>query len=129
MKPKKIATRWLILFFCLVAVLCAGLLIWGNQNASAGQIAVISVDGDVWQEADLSNVQESYLLTVPGGSNEILVEPGQISMHWANCPDQLCIKQGVISNGMYPIVCLPNRVVIEIKDEGSSAGIDGVIGR
>ena len=84
MKPKKIATRWLILFFCLVAVLCAGLLIWGNQNASAGQIAVISVDGDVWQEADLSNVQESYLLTVPGGSNEILVEPGQISVSYTH---------------------------------------------
>ena len=38
----------------------------------------------------------------------------------ADCPDQLDVKQGYISKVGEVIVCLPNRLVIEIKgvDEG-----------
>ena len=56
-----------------------------------------------------------------GAENVILVEPNQISMQSATCPDHLCVKQGAISDGILPIVCLPNHIRISIAsdEEGS----------
>ena len=38
----------------------------------------------------------------------------------ADCPDQLCVKQKKISLKNETIVCLPNKVVIEIEGADSS---------
>ena len=56
-----------------------------------------------------------------GAENVILVESNQISMQSATCPDHLCVKQGAISDGILPIVCLPNHIRISIAsdEEGS----------
>ena len=54
------------------------------------------------------------LTTATSGENLVLVEPGRISIQGANCPDQICVRQGAISHSGVPIVCLPNRLVISI---------------
>jgi hypothetical protein len=43
-------------------------------------------------------------------------------MEGANCPDQTCVKQGVIKDGTVPIVCLPHKVIVRI--EGGESGLD-----
>jgi len=41
------------------------------------------------------------------------------------CPDKLCVRSGWISRPKESIVCLPNRVVIEIKSvEGGPDAIN-----
>ena len=35
----------------------------------------------------------------------------------ADCPDHLCVKQGKISADGEMIVCLPNKVTVQISDE------------
>lgn len=88
-----------------------------------GHVARITLDGKVVQEIDLSRIREPYTLTLegPGGfSNTILVEKGRICVSEAGCPDQICVHQGYISDGTTPIVCLPNRLIIEITGGGSS---------
>ena len=47
-------------------------------------------------------------------------------MSEADCPDRLCVKQGEITNGIYPIVCLPHRLTVRIVE---NSGIDAVTGR
>ena len=43
-------------------------------------------------------------------------------MESASCPDGLCVHQGAISDGLLPIVCLPNKVQIQIvEDTGESS--------
>ncbi|HRY84255.1 MAG TPA: NusG domain II-containing protein [Candidatus Cloacimonadota bacterium] len=37
-------------------------------------------------------------------------------MSYADCPDKRCVKQG--ASDMFPIICLPNHVVVEIKTSG-----------
>ena len=94
-----------------------------------GQVARISLDGQVVQEIDLSRVEQPYTLTLegPGGfSNTITVEKGRICVSKAGCPDQICVHQGYISDGTTPIVCLPNRLIIEITGGGS--GLDAAAG-
>ena len=43
----------------------------------------------------------------------------------ADCPDQLCVHQRAISKQKQTIVCLPNRVVVEVIG-GEDAGLDSI---
>ena len=53
----------------------------------------------------------------------MLVEKGQISMLEADCPDKVCVKQGAISDGARPIICLPNNVLIKLTDDENDTDI------
>ena len=111
----------ILLLLVLAGAACAAFLLL--RPAGAGTVARITLDGEVVDEIDLSAVTEGYTLTVegPGGfSNTIRVEPGRIRVEAAGCPDQVCVHQGYISHGSVPIVCLPNRLVIEITGGGDS---------
>ena len=59
------------------------------------------------------------------GSNTIQVEPGRIRVLEADCPDQVCVRQGWISDEVTPIVCLPHRLVIQVSG-GTDAGVDAL---
>ncbi len=79
-------------------------------------MARITLDGKLLSEIDLAAADDSSSFTVTGeaGSNTILVEKGRIRVIEADCPDQVCVNQGWISDSSLPIVCLPNRLVVEI---------------
>lgn len=99
------------------------------RPGAEGHVARITVDGQVVEEIDLSQVETPYTLTLdgPGGfSNEILVEKGRICVEHAGCPDQVCVRQGFISDGTAPIVCLPNKMMIEIL--GGGGDLDAATG-
>ena len=52
------------------------------------------------------------------GENVIHIENGGVSMQFANCPDQVCVYQGIIEPGtIIPIVCMPNVVYVSIVAE------------
>ena len=54
-------------------------------------------------------------LTGEGGAENVVeVEPGRIRIVSATCPDQVCVRQGWISDSTVPVVCLPNQVIVEI---------------
>ena len=76
-----------------------------------GAVARVSVDGRVVAEYPLS-VDCEYLLN--GGTNLLVIRDGVAYMKHAECPDRLCVNQGKKSLSGERIVCLPNRVMIEI---------------
>ena len=118
------------------AILAALILILAGSAAflllrpkGEGQVACITLNGKVVLEIDLSRVEQPSTLTLegPGGfSNTITVKKGRICVSKAGCPDQICVHQGYISDGTTPIVCLPNRLIIEITGGGS--GLDAAAG-
>ena len=80
---------------------------------------------DVYYRLDLDNISGGLaeVLTVTGKdglTNTVLVEPGRIRVERADCPDQICVHQGDISDGSQPIVCLPNRLIIQIQGGGDA---------
>lgn len=105
--------------FCILCVAAFFLL----KYMPTGSIAVISVDGVEYERIDLQSVKEPYDIEISTeyGTNIVHVEPGAISVTAASCPDKVCVKQGRMTGGGIPIVCMPNRLVINM--EGS--GIDG----
>lgn len=48
------------------------------------------------------------------GKNTAVIENGCVYMKEASCPDKLCIHQGKAHDGSKKIICLPNKVVIEV---------------
>ena len=86
-----------------------------------GAVARITQNGELLEEIPLEEVEEPYSFTITGengAENTVSVERGRISISHASCPDQVCVNQGWISNGVVPIVCLPNGIVIEITGGG-----------
>ncbi len=61
--------------------------------------------------------RDSGELTVIGyqGESYLEISGGRVHMIDSACPDKLCVKTGWISRPGESIVCLPNRVVIEIR--------------
>lgn len=80
-----------------------------------GAVAVVSVDGAVVAEYPLSRDGE-YSLN--GGTNILIIKDGAAFMKDADCPDKICIHQKKKSKTGERIVCLPNRVMVEIEGEG-----------
>ena len=101
--------RWIAGFAALLVCCVLSIILIKNIG---GRTAVIYKDGQEIARVDLSRVTESY--TIPLDGNVILVEPGSIRMQSADCPDQICVYQGVLHDAGR-IVCLPNRVLIEME--------------
>lgn len=107
----------------LAAAVCCVILLLPRGG---GTIARVTLDGAVVAEIDLSRTDaDSFTVTGPAGTNTIQVEQGRIRVSSADCPDQVCVDQGWISDGALPIVCLPNKLVIEIV--GGEGELDGVV--
>ena len=78
--------------------------------------------GELLETIRLDTVTDEYTFEVPGeggASNTVCVRPGSIAIISANCPDQICVHQGFISTSLLPITCLPNRLVIRVREEAA----------
>ena len=90
-----------------------------SQKSSKNNYAIIKVDGKIHKKIYLSNVKkvEKVNLNLPNGKNTLLIKNNSIVMDSANCNDALCVKQGNISKVGQTIICLPHKLIIEIKGD------------
>ena len=61
------------------------------------------------------------------GYNLVEIGDKEVRVIEADCPDKIDVKQGYISNIGETIVCLPNRLVIEIKGIENSSETDIIV--
>jgi hypothetical protein len=117
-----------ILFLLLAAVAASAAFLLFQGPKARAPVARITRDGVLLEEIDLDRVAEprSFTLEDGSGTNTVQVERGRIRVSAADCPDQVCVKQGWISGGAVPIICLPHRLTIEIVDGGGD--LDGAAG-
>lgn len=109
----------------LIIFLFSILLLMPSFFSQNNVIAEIYQDGILIKSIDLSNISAPYNIPIVDENKEniILVERGCISISSASCPDQTCVNQGKITTGVVPIVCLPHRLVIELKEKIESPDI------
>lgn len=115
----------LILLILGIALLC---ILWifskGEIAGSRPITADIYQDGQLIHSIPLNQVTSNYTLLINGEnncSNEIEIRPGSIGMISASCPDKLCVHQGFIDSTLLPITCLPNRLVIQLRQDDSTS--------
>lgn len=91
--------------------------------------ALVIQDGVVIHEIDLSDIDKPYQIRVDdgqGGYNIIEAAKGKVRVIEANCPEQVDVLQGWISDPHQSLVCLPHRLVVKIKAQEKS-GVDGIV--
>ncbi|MCO7125872.1 NusG domain II-containing protein [Sporolactobacillus shoreicorticis] len=89
-----------------------------DRDPDRVNIAVISVNNKVVKRIVLTGSVKTRQFDVHmlgGDCNTIEVKNDQIRVKSADCPDQNCVLTGFISKPGQTIVCLPHRLVIEIK--------------
>lgn len=52
---------------------------------------------------------------VDTGTNTVVIKDGVVYISEASCKNQICVNTGKISKKGESIVCLPNKVIVEIK--------------
>ena len=91
--------------------------------------AKIYQNGEIIREINLDTLTEPIEFEITdesGHKNAVRAEKGRIRITSADCPDKVCVNMGWIENGVVPIVCLPNKVTIEIT--GANSDIDARTG-
>lgn len=107
----------------VIAILC-GIRIYAVSHSSTGNGQALYADiyqsGELLQTIRLDTVTDEYTFEVPGeggASNTVCVRPAASPLSLPIGPDQICVHQGFISTSLLPITCLPNRLVIRVKEE------------
>lgn len=98
----------------LVIIVVSALMIFGMRYALKDQgqsYVTIRIDGEIVDTFLLSENRE-YVTDDKG--NHISIKNGQVDMIEASCPDQLCVNQKAISKNNEGIICLPNKVIVQI---------------
>lgn len=87
---------------------------------SEGATVRVKVDGEIVRSFPLIEDIVYTIQGVNGGTNELVISGGSAEVHEASCPDGLCVNMGKIHYNGESIICLPNKVVVEII--GGEAG-------
>ena len=106
-------------FVVVLAVLALSvfLVVQGVAGAGADSRLEVSVSANGEEVLVRPLGEDTFELAVPGyaGDSYLEISGGRVRMVDSACPDKLCVRTGWISRPGESIVCLPNRVVIEIK--------------
>ncbi|MBS4217417.1 NusG domain II-containing protein [Bacillus sp. FJAT-49711] len=89
-----------------------------KMEASSRYIAVITVNKEIVKEIELSSHTGTQIFEIADHDsdvNVIEVKNDHIRIKSANCSDQICVRTRAISKPGQTIVCLPHKLVIEIK--------------
>lgn len=109
----------------VVIVICLSVFLIMNATKKEGSKLIITVDGKLYDTLDL-NKDTIYTVKLENGAyNTFRIKDGTVDMIKASCPDKLCVSQRNISCNQETIVCLPNKVVLEVAG-GKESGIDTI---
>ena len=89
------------------------LLSFKNSAVKDGK-AVVYHNGDLLEEICLRK-KEVKELHLAKGRMKIETRKGSVRVLESSCPHKLCVNMGWIKNKRQAIVCVPNKVLIEIK--------------
>lgn len=99
------------------AVGCAAAILFNKP--AGGSTAYVYQDGKEIARLPLDGSANGKTVTITGddgAENIVEVLNGKVHMKSATCKDQLCVKMGWRDRPDTPIVCLPNKIVIDVKE-------------
>lgn len=111
-------------FLLLLAILVITGAFWTLYTifgARGSGMVKVTVNGEVFGTYSLYEEREVQIYD----GNVLRIHDGMAEMVDADCPDQICVKHPCISKNQETIVCLPNKVIVEIVG-GDHAELDAV---
>lgn len=109
-----------IVMVIAIAIGSLGVLTIKPRGGYTSKYVVISSENKVVKRISLNDkTKETFTVKNGLGENTIEISNGNVFIHDADCPDKICIKDGAIREPGQILVCLPNKVVVEIKGEAN----------
>ena len=100
----------LAIIMIILGLIVSYTLATGND---AGDTVNIKVNGEMYAYYSLSDDQ-TVDVEQNGHINKITIKDGTVQMAYSDCKNQICVNDGQISKTNQSIVCLPNKVMVEI---------------
>ncbi|WP_236914706.1 NusG domain II-containing protein [Clostridium sp. Cult2] len=119
--------KYLMVFIVVISILSLSYVKKSAFNNKEKYIS-IQVNGEEIKKIifDTNLIGKTIPVETEYGYNLIEIDDEKVRVIEADCPDQLDVKQGYISKVGEVIVCLPNRLVIEIKGIDDEVDIDHI---
>lgn len=108
-----------------IVLLGLALILLLNITKSEGSKVIVTINGVNYETIDLNNNTTFTIDAGNGEWNTFEIKDGYVDMLDASCPDKLCVKHKNIHFDHETIVCLPNKVVLEIIN-GEESEIDSI---
>ena len=126
MEQKKKKNDLILISGLLVAALGLYLVISFFQGAGTHNAeAVVSIDGVEYGRFPL-DIDTTEKIELPDGSyNVLVIKEGKADVTEASCPDGICVNHRAVNKQNQSITCLPNKLVVEIKN-GEASDLDAV---
>ena len=111
-----------ILVLALLAYM--GMTLFQGANTHDAE-AVVLIDGVEYGSFPLdTDVVER--IELPDGSYNVLeITDGKADVTAASCPDGICVNHRAVSRQNQSITCLPNKLVVEIRN-GEASDVDAI---
>lgn len=112
--------KWdVILIIALIVLAFIPQIVFGimvNKNYS-GTYAEITIEGKLYKSIPLSNNNGEQEINVKTkyGYNVVKIKGQSVAIIDADCPDKICERPGFISKPGQSLVCLPHKMMVEVK--------------
>lgn len=103
------------LLILIIFILTVFFVLLSFFNQSDGSIVSVIKDGEKIAEYSLDEMLK-IPITDEKKNNTLVIENGKAYIKEATCPDKICVNHRSVSKIGETIVCLPNRLVIEISE-------------
>lgn len=107
-------------------ILFAALILWVLSRIlipDEGSLLRITVDHEIYGEYPLDQDQTIVI----NDTNVCEIKDGKVKMTEADCPDHLCMKTAAVTKNGGTIVCLPNRVFLEVVNPADEETVPDVV--
>lgn len=112
------------LFLIIPIILTAAALYLFYAFSPKGSVAVIEINGRVYEEISLYSLTGPQTIEVPGDMTvTVRLERDFAEIIESPCPDKLCVRQGKITKAGQSAVCLPAKVSVRLKGSGGTDGV------
>ena len=121
--------EWLLIAGVLIAA--ALFLVWNRLESAAlartDARVQVTVDGERRLLLPGGALGMHEITGLAGERNLVEIAQNGARMAQANCPDQWCVRKGIIPRGADLIVCLPHRVIVRwVGPDGAPGAFDDV---
>ncbi|NQV18956.1 MAG: NusG domain II-containing protein [Armatimonadetes bacterium] len=110
-----------ILTIILLSISVGSLISYNNMGLDNDKIALIYKNNGLLMEVDLSKDEVIDLAEMV-----VEVKKDRVRALKADCPHQICVHAGWISSPSQTIVCVTNKVLIEISGKSPDADYNAI---
>lgn len=101
-----------ILFISVILIIALIFTFFINIFGREGKYIIVSIDGEIYEEYELS---ANTTVSLPTG-NTLVIEDNAAYISDSTCRDKICVNHNSISMSGESIICLPHKLVIEVKE-------------